>query len=223
MPLMIAVSSVELDELEIDALTELVNLGVSNSALSLREMVQEEVILSVPRVAIMTRDEAIRNLGERDGRRLVAVHQVFEGEITGRALLIFPEAKSMELVRAVVGGELALEELMELEQEALAETGNVILNGCLGTIANNLERTLKISLPEVVHGDGAEFFGLPPPPDAADSVLFIYINFAVRQRDITGYIAMLLDLPSMRTLKTMLGRFIERTGGDTGVVPSNVF
>ena len=45
-----------------------------------------------------------------------------QGDIEGRALLIFPEAKSMELVRAVVGGYLPLEELMELEQEALAET-----------------------------------------------------------------------------------------------------
>ena len=101
----------------------------------------------------------------------------------------------MELVRAVVGGDLPLEELMELEQEALAETGNVILNGCLGTIANNLQHSLRISLPEVVYGDGAEFFSLAPPPNVADGVLFIYINFLVRERDITGYIAMLLDLP----------------------------
>ena len=51
-----------------DALTELVNLGVSNAALSLREMVREEVILSVPKVTIMARDEAIASLGEGDGR-----------------------------------------------------------------------------------------------------------------------------------------------------------
>jgi chemotaxis protein CheC len=210
-----------LSDLEMDALTELVNLGVSNAALSLREMVREEVILSVPKVEIMTREVAIANLGEGDGKRLVAVHQQFLGDIEGRALLIFPEAKSMELVRAVVGGDLPLEELMELEQEALAETGNVILNGCLGTIANNLQRSLRISLPEVVRGEGSEFFGLAPPPSAADGVLFIYINFLVRERDIKGYIAMLLDLPSLITLKDMLGRFIERVGGDTIVIQPN--
>jgi chemotaxis protein CheC len=219
---MMVEQSVVLTELEMDALTELVNLGVSNAALSLREMVREEVVLSVPRVSIMTRNDAIANLGEGASRRLVAVHQHFEGDIQGRALLIFPEAKSMELVRAVVGGDLPLEELMELEQEALAETGNVILNGCLGTIANNLQRSLRISLPEVVHGDSTEFFNLAPPPNVADGVLFIYINFVVRERDITGYIAMLLDLPSLLSLKDMLGRFIERVGGDTIVTRSHV-
>jgi chemotaxis protein CheC len=204
-----------LTELQLDALTELVNLGVGNAATSLREMVREEVILSVPKVSVVTRDQAIENLSKYEIRRLVAVHQDFEGELRGRALLIFPEAKSMELVRAVVGGDLSLEDIMELEQEALAETGNVILNGCLGTIANNLQRSLRISLPEVIYGDGTEFFNLTARTNLADSVLFIYINFAVRQRDIQGFIAMLLDLPSLATLQELLVAFIERTTGET--------
>lgn len=206
--------AVVLTELELDALTELVNLGVSNAAGSLREMVREEVLLSVPKVSLVTRDEAIAILGEQEARRVVGVHQDFEGDIKGRALLIFPEAKSMELVRAVVGGDLSLTDLMELEQEALAETGNVLLNSCLGTIANSLQRSLKISLPEVVHGDSAELFNVSRP-QVGDSVLFIYINFAVRKHDIQGYIAMLLDLPSLAALKSLLNAFIERTSGTT--------
>ena len=201
-----------LAELELDALTELVNLGVSNAALSLREMVREEVFLSVPNVNLVTRHQAVANLGETQAKRLVAVRQDFEGDITGRALLIFPDAKSMELVRALVGGDLSLEEIMELEQEALAETGNVLLNSCLGTIANALERPLHISLPEVVHGGGAEFFDVTHAREG-DGVLFIYINFTVKMRDISGYIAMLLDMPSLVTLKELLGAYIARTTG----------
>jgi len=203
-----------LDELDLDALTELVNLGISQSAQNLAEMVREEVTLSVPRVTIVSRDEAIATLAERESKRLVAVHQLFEGDITGRALLIFPEAQSLELVRAVVGGTLAIEEIIELEQEALAETGNVILNGCLATIANQLERSLKISLPEILHGEGQEFFNLEPPPPPGDLVMFIYINFALRHSDISGYIAMLLDMPSMNILKDLLRDYIRRTAGD---------
>lgn len=105
---------------------------------------------------------------------------------------------------------------MELEQEALAETGNVLLNGCLGTIANHLERSLRVSLPEVAYGEGSEFFSLAAA--SQDSVLFIYINFAVRQRDISGYIAMLLDLPSLAILKELLADFIERHTGNTTVL-----
>ena len=202
--------SVALSELELDALTELVNLGVSNAASSLRELVREEILLSVPKVVVVTRKEAIAALGERDSRPLVAVHQDFDGDLRGRALLIFPEAKSMELVRAIVGNELSLEDIMELEQEALAETGNILLNACLATMANTLQRTLRISLPEVVHGQGTEFFDLTQSPSLGDSVIFIYINFSVRTRDIQGYIAMLLDLPSLAMLKSLLADLIER-------------
>lgn len=207
-----AVASV-LTELERDALTELVNLGVSRAAQSLRDMIGEEVSLSVPEVSLLERDAAIRLLSEREQSKLVAVHQVFEGDITGRALLIFPEPKSLEIVRAVTRGELSLEDIMELEHEALAETGNIILNGCLSTIANLLERNLVISLPEVLRGEGREFFNLAPPPEAGDVVLFLYINFLIQQRDIRGYIAMLMDMPSLTALKGLLGEFIARTAG----------
>ena len=206
-------SPVVLDELEVDALTELVNLGISRAATSLADMVREEVTLTVPRVALLSRDEAVETLGERESANLVAVHQTFDGDITGRALLIFPEAKSLELVRAIVGGELSIEEIIELEQEALAETGNVILNGCLATIANQLERNLKISLPEVLHGESSDFFNLEPPPEHGDTVMLIYIDFSVRHRDIQGYIAMLLDMPSIAALRVLIQDLIRRTAG----------
>ena len=202
-----------LNELELDALTELVNLGVSRAAASLRELVGEQVLLSVPNVMLVSRPRAVEILAEREPSRLVAVHQVFEGDITGRALLIFPETKSLELVRAVTGGELPLEDIIELEQEALAETGNIILNGCLATIANQLQRSLKMSLPEILRGEGPEFFDLAPPPQTGDVVMFLYINFAVRERDIRGYIAMLMDMPSLAALQGLLREFIERATG----------
>lgn len=202
-----------LTEFQLDALTELVNLGVSSAATNLSELVREEVVLSVPKACVVTREQAIVNLREHGSKRLVAIHQDFDGDIRGRALLIFPEARSMELIRAMVGAELSLDDIMELEQEALAETGNILLNSCLSTIANSLERNLKISLPEVIHGEGADFFS--SDSDANETVLFIYINFAVKQRDIQGFLAMVLDLPSLVMLRTLLDAYIERSTGQS--------
>jgi chemotaxis protein CheC len=203
-----------LTEFELDALTELVNIGVSRAAASLREMVGEQVHLSVPNVRLVGRDEAVAILRERESSRLVAVHQVFEGDITGRVLLIFPETKSLELVRAVTGGDLPLEDIIELEQEALAETGNIILNGCLATIANMLQRSLKMSLPEVLRGEAPGLLELDPPPEVGEVVMFLYIDFLIRERDIRGYVAMLMDMPSLTALKSLLAEFIERATGE---------
>ncbi|MGE7368792.1 chemotaxis protein CheX [Neorhizobium sp. NPDC001467] len=199
-----------LDELERDALTELVNIGVSRAAASLRKMVNKQVVLSVPAVEVVTRKSAASLIGQRESEGLIAVQQQFAGPFSGRALLIFPESNGLSLVRAILGEEMPEAELIEMETEALAETGNVILNGCLGSMANMLQHTLKMSLPDVRRGNSALLFDAPEN-DAEDSfVLFLYINFSVREHDIRGYIAMIMDLPSLEKLKQLIADFIDR-------------
>ena len=203
-----------LDDLERDALTELVNIGVSRAAANLRKMVGEQVLLSVPSVEVVTRDGATTLIQERESGELVAVRQDFEGVFSGRALLIFPQSNSMALVHAVTGGALSADDAIDMEDEALAETGNVVLNSCLATMANMLQRPLTMSLPEVIRGDGAMLFKLAPESADGGVVLFLYINFAINDRDIRGYIAMLMDLPSLQALKGLIADFIERVVGD---------
>lgn len=204
-----------LSDLERDALAEVVNIGVGRAAASLRKMVGRQVMLAVPSVEIVTPAGAAALIGQRENEDLVAVRQAFDGAFSGRALLIFPETKSLELVRAVVGDEMSAEQVCELEIEALAETGNVILNNCLGTMANMLQRSLKMSLPEVVRGSGNYLFADGSVSEQGGLVLFLYINFTVRDQDIRGYIAMLMDLPSLASLKVLIGDFINRVAEHT--------
>lgn len=203
-----------LTELETDALTEIVNIGVSRAASNLRKMVGDQVFLSVPSIEVVNQRRAARLISERETDELIAVRQDFDGPFSGRALLIFPETNSLELVRAVTGGELTAQEVLELEHEALAETGNIILNSCLATMANMLKRSLTMTIPEVIRGSGATLFEISDESVADGLVLFLFIDFAVRKHDIRGYIAMIMDLPSMAVLKELLGEFIERVVGD---------
>ncbi|MDO9336514.1 MAG: chemotaxis protein CheC [Caulobacter sp.] len=205
--------TVVLSELEHDALTELVNIGVSRAASSLRNMVGEQVTLSVPSVEVVSRKAAATLIQEREAGSLVAVRQDFSGAFSGRALLIFPEANSLALVQAVTGDELSPADAAAMESEALTETGNVVLNGCLATMANMLKRPLTMALPHVIRGDGELFFELSAREDDQGVVLFLYINFSISGRDIRGYIAMLMDLPSLQALRVLIAEFIERVMG----------
>jgi chemotaxis protein CheC len=196
-----------LSELEQDALAEIANMGVSRAANSLRQMVGQQVLLSVPSVQIVTRKQASKLVERDNAKRLVAVQQSFEGPFGGRALLIFPETQSLELVRSILGNEHSLEDVIDLEQEALAETGNIILNGCLATIANMLHRTMRMSLPSIVRGDGAALFG--GAASGQQFVLFLYIDFNIKKRDVRGFIALLMDLPSIAALKEIVNDYIN--------------
>jgi chemotaxis protein CheC len=198
---------VELSEIEQDALAEIANMGVSRAATSLRQLVSEQVLLSVPAVKIVTREAASELVQRDDAASLIAVQQTFEGPFSGRALLIFPQAHSLELVRSIVGDEHSLEDVIDLEEEALAETGNIILNACLATIANVLRRTMRMSLPSILRGDGDALFDVKAR--SGNLVLFLYIDFTIKNRDIHGFIALLMDLPSISALKEIVRDFIE--------------
>ncbi len=162
-----------LTEIEQDALAEIANMAVARAATSLRQMVGEQVLLSVASVSIVTRRAASKLVGEE--AKLIAVRQSFSGPFAGNALLIFPQEHSLELIRSIVGEQHSLEDVIDLEQEALAETGNIILNACLATVANVLKTTMQMSLPSVTRGDGAELFTVQAKGDAENLVLFLYI------------------------------------------------
>jgi chemotaxis protein CheC len=200
-----------LSDLEVDALTELVNIGVSRAAASLRQMVGRQVVLSVPSVEVTSRQTAAALMAEREIGPLVAVSQDFDGAFGGRAMLIFPEANSLALAKAVTGEHLDAGELDDLEEEALKETGNVVLTNCLATMANVLQRPLEMSLPQLLREDGA---ALLMQGSGNGAVLFLYINFSISDRDIRGYIAVLMDVPSLHALKVVVADFIARVVGE---------
>ena len=197
-----------LDDTEQDAITEIANLAISRAANALRQMVAEEVLLSVPIVRVVTRETAATLVDGNHRNRLVAVQQTFNGPFSGAALLIFPEPQSLELVRAIVGRERSLQDLVDLEQEALGETGNIILNACLATVANILHQKMEISLPSVIRGDGETLFRSAASA-SENLVLFLYIDFKLRQREISGFLALLMDLPALTVFRDLVRKYVD--------------
>lgn len=195
-----------LTDLERDALGELSNIAMARAANSLRKMVEYQVVLSVPSVDILSKEAATQLIGKTNTTPLVAIRQDFTGAFSGRALLIFPEASSLELVRVVVGRQLPLEDIVNLEDEALAETGNIILNSWVATIANLLKSGLKMSLPTVVRGDSRQMF---KSDEIQNLVLFLHIKFEISTKEIRGYVALLMDIPSVEELRSLIAYFIS--------------
>ena len=102
----------QLSELENDALVEIFNIGVGHAAASMSGIVNEEVTMSVPSISFMNRSEAADMLGNknREAGRICGVSQHYEGAFNTEAILMFPEDKSLEIVRLMVGDSVSLQE-----------------------------------------------------------------------------------------------------------------
>ncbi len=138
-----------------DALTEIFNVGIGHAASVLSELVNDEILLSVPELGVTRRPEFISIAGKLWTEPASIVRQNFQGPFQGDALLIFPARESLELVRILLAEPSPIETMTELEREALLEVGNIILNACLSCIADMLEQEITNSLPLYFESDPA--------------------------------------------------------------------
>ena len=203
-----------LSELENDALIEIFNIGVGQAAASMSAIVDEPVAMSVPSISFVDRREAARLLDNKDpeAERICGVSQHFVGAFDTQAILMFPEDKSLEIVRLMVGEAVPLKELTEMEQEAMCEIGNIILNSCVGTLANIFHHELHGSLPRYHVGTSDEIMiASGSQPDTV--VLMLHIDFVLERHQIQGYVAFVLDVTALHDLKEQINRYIARAMG----------
>lgn len=206
---------IELTELQRDALTEMFNIGVGAAANLLSQMVGEPVRLSVPLVEFTNESKAKAYYLEREQRPLCAIRQSYVGEVNTDALLMFPEENSLELVRIMVGADLPLETLTEMEQDAMAEIGNIILNAVVSSLASTLALKFEGALPQVSILRAQDLFvSVDGASGAADegSLMALNIDFSLSARKLSGYLAFLLDLPSGAVMVQRLDAYIGQGG-----------
>lgn len=78
----------------------------------------------------------------------VAVSQQLEGAINGHAIFLLKDDFCMPLMRELLKENARLRELTEMEEEALLEVGNIIINSCLSNYAGMLNSRLGAHLPQ---------------------------------------------------------------------------
>lgn len=210
-----------LTEMEEDALKEFFNMGLGMAAASLSQMVDNEVLLSLPQLKVVSYEEATRMLVSNGEEKLVAIRQNFTGELTGTALLIFPGAESLELVRTLLNEQMPLEVLVELEQETLQDVGNVVLNAFLESFTQMMSIQFEFEAAEFLKGSSSFLLDISSHLAAQRRALFneedgggerafvLMMDFKTHdeeeaQRTLSGFVVLLFSQHSMEILKREL-------------------
>lgn len=194
-----------LSDLEVDALTEIFNIGIGRAADSLNKMTSQTVDLNVPNVQVMSSRHAKEMLGFSDHCNISAVTQKFSGDFSGQAFLMFSQDSGLKLVRTLLSDDIPVEVLSDLEQDSLVEIGNIILNACFGTVINFLKSTIEIDMPEFVQGDINEIFTYASDNDWS---LYIEVKFTLPSDNIEGYISFIMDIQSLERFQESVRLFV---------------
>jgi chemotaxis protein CheC len=199
-----------LTEEQLDVLSELFNIGIGQAAASLSEMIDDNVDLSVPVVRCLPLDQASIELAKMTSSDISAVKQMFSGEFSGNALLIFPERDSLELVKAILGSDVSLEYLSELEEDALLEVGNVILNACICTISDILGCEIIGDIPTRLQGDCKQILSMSSDDVEESYMLLLSMLFSIPNHDIKGSISFIMNMGALQKFITLIDQYVEK-------------
>jgi chemotaxis protein CheC len=140
----------DLKESQLDAMREVANIGAGHAATALSQMTNRTIMITVPRVKIKPLEDAGDMLGPPD-QVVASVLMHMMGDLTGRAMLLFPEPAALVLCDYLFRRERGTTTAFgEMEQSSLKEAGNILASAYLNALSDFMGMMLVPSVPSLV-------------------------------------------------------------------------
>jgi chemotaxis protein CheC len=113
-------------------------------------MTNRKIMITVPRVNVRPLEEASEIVGTPD-EVIAAILMHMMGDLTGRALLMFPQRAARTLCDFLLRRELGTTQAFdEMEKSALKEAGNILASAYLNALSDFMGMMLVPSVPSLV-------------------------------------------------------------------------
>ncbi|MGL5833208.1 MAG: chemotaxis protein CheX [Waterburya sp.] len=186
---------------QLDALQEIVNIGIGRAAAMLNEMVDARIALEVPTIKLLSADQLRQVMLDRfNSQTISAVRLGFSGSLSGTAELMFPTDSASVLVAVLTGEDLESPDLDAVKIGTLSEIGNIVINGVIGSISNILEQRMEYKIPSYCE-DTIENL-LLSERNMTNDVVFILAQarFAIEKLEIFGDIILIFEMKTFDNL-----------------------
>jgi chemotaxis protein CheC len=182
-------------------LSELVNIAFGLTASKLSEISGQRVLLEAPDIAIRPMDTLAGELELFVTGEVATVHQVFNGPVSGDAMLFLNYEGAITLSNLLVEEHLQSQRFDSSTAEVLTEIGNMLLSACLGMFGNLLHVHVTFSVPRL-HLDSLEHFltSMSIGGEELKYAVLITASFTVRESGVNGWIVIVLGVSSLERL-----------------------
>lgn len=140
----------DLNDIQLDALKEISNIGMGHAATALSQMIGQPIALRVPRVTVTDISAVPDHLGGAETLMVGITLQIL-GDARGSIMLLFPQESAHRLLCCLLGRDERALVMNELTVSALKEVGNILASAYLSAIGNLLHKTLIPSVPMLAY------------------------------------------------------------------------
>lgn len=144
-----AKETLQLTQLQKDALQELGNVCAGNAATALSQMLNRRIGMSVPQVSIVPITDVPEVVGGTDTMVTAVVLHVL-GDAPGVILLLFPQKAALTLANLLTNKGKTNGVMTEMEQSAIKEIGTILVSAYLNAMSTFTGFGLVPSTPGLV-------------------------------------------------------------------------
>ncbi|MCT4507975.1 MAG: chemotaxis protein CheC [Tepidibacter sp.] len=195
-----------LQDLYIDILKEIGNIGAGNAATSLSKMVSSKIDMEVPAIEILEIEKTVEILG---GEELIVagVYIEFHGDINGTMLLILDKLSSDNLLSMLFKKPCEGEFYNDMELSALQEIGNILASSYINSISAFSNLKVNISVPSVSIDMAGSILSVPAIEygQVSDKIILIENRLKEGKNEIVGNFFLMPDMDSFKVLFKSLG------------------
>ncbi|MBQ3161379.1 MAG: chemotaxis protein CheC [Oscillospiraceae bacterium] len=197
----------QLQDMHLDVLKEIGNIGSGNAASALAELIQCDTDITVPTVRMLDFSEAVNFLG---GPENVAIGMLvgIRGDITGMMLYVLQHSFASKMTSTLFGSEIEdLTNMNEMETSFISEVGNIMAASYVNAISQLTGMMIDISVPNMTVDMVGAILSVPAVEFAqvGNKVLFIDDGFVIGDGEIKSNMILVPEMQSLETLFTRLG------------------
>lgn len=197
-----------IDNIQLDILREIGNIGAGNATTALSQMINRRIDMGIPVAKIMDFAELAEVLGGAENP-IVGILLSVEGEIKGMMMFVLEQASAHVLINMLMGRDIeAFQAFSEMDLSALSEIGNIIAGAYLSSLSSLTNLKIIASVPYTAIDMAGAILSVPAIEfgKIGDKALLIQTDFGEEDKDnLFGYFILIPDMPSYQVIMKSLG------------------
>lgn len=197
----------DLNELQLDALKEIGNIGSGNAATALSDMLERSVSIAVPTIKVLDYNTVVENLGGPE-TLLVGILLCLNGDITGMMMFLLHKEFAHMVLNSLIGSEFnETVDLDDMSQSTIQEVGNIMGASYVNAIASLTGLKIDISVPNMSVDMAGALLSVPAIyyANISDKIILIEDEFGHETKESTSHILLIPEVDSLQKIMESLG------------------